>query len=160
MDVTMKFERLLAYDRWANGQALESLEKLAAPPTKSVELLAHVLGAELCWLARMTAGRDAPGVEEWDTLQTLATLRVVWTDELPAAWVAFLGDAKLSDPARTFTFVDWLGNTSKPVRVEDAAMQLMFHSAHHRGQVALGVRAAGGLPATTDFLRAVRAEAI
>ncbi len=160
MNLATTFERMLAYDRWANGQTLASVEKLAAPPAKTVELMAHILGAELCWLRRMTVGRDAPGAEEWDTLQTLASLRVVWSDELPAAWSTFLGDAKLSDPARTFTFVDWLGNTSKPIRVEDAATQLMFHSAHHRGQVALGVRAADGLPATTDFLRAVRAGAI
>ncbi len=160
MHPTMPFERLLAYDRWANGQVLASLEKLAAPPGLAVQTLAHILGAELCWLTRMTVGRDAPGIEDWDEKQDLASLRRVWTDELPAAWASFLADGKLSDPAREFTFVDWLGNTSRPVRVEDALMQVMFHSPHHLGQIATLVRAAGGEPAATEFLRAVRASAI
>lgn len=157
---TIEFERLLAYDRWANGEVLASIEKLAAPPGLAVQTLAHILGAELCWITRMTAGRDAPGIEDWDEQQDLASLRRVWTTELPAAWAAFLADAKLSDPAREFTFVDWLGNTSRPIRVEDALMHVMVHSPHHRGQVATLVRAAGGEPAATEFLRAVRASAV
>lgn len=160
MHVTASFDRHLAYDRWANGETLLSLEKLAAPPALAVQTLAHVLGAELCWIARMTAGRDAPGIEDWDEQQDLASLRRVWETELPAAWAAFLADAKVSDPAREFTFVDWLGNTSRAIRVEDAVMHVLVHSPHHRGQIASMVRAAGGEPAQTEWLRAVRAGAI
>jgi uncharacterized damage-inducible protein DinB len=160
MELRSTFERLLAYDRWANGEALASLERLPAPSARSVELLAHLMGAEGCWIRRMTVGSDAKGAEDWDTQQTLATLRVHWRDELPAAWSAFLADAEASAPERTFTYVDWMGRTSRPVRVEDALLQVMFHSAYHRGQLAAVVRAAGGEPATTDFLPAVRAGAI
>ena len=55
MPTEAQLERLLAYDRWANGNALGSVEALATPPAKAVELLAHVLGAQLSWLESQTA---------------------------------------------------------------------------------------------------------
>ena len=160
MDLASNFERLLAYDHWANGETLASLEKMAAPPALAVQTLAHVLGAQACWLIRMTAGRDPPGIESWDEQQTLATLRPFWETELPAKWAAFLADRAASDPARTFTCIDWQGNASKPIRVADAVLQVLFHGPHHRGQIATQVRAAGGEPAAMEFLRAVRAGAV
>jgi uncharacterized damage-inducible protein DinB len=160
MQFSSTIERHLAYDHWANGQSLASLEKLPAPPKQAVDLLAHLLGAEMCWIKRMTEGRDAPGIEAWDSMQTLASLRVFWQDELPAMWKTFLADKTLSDPSRTFTVVDFAGNTSRPIRVEDALLHVLYHSPHHRGQVAALVRAAGGEPAPMEFLRAERAGAV
>ena len=160
MKLASSIDRLLAYDHWGNGMALESLEKLRDPPKAAVDLLAHLLGAEMCWIKRMTEGRDAPGIEAWDSQQTLASLRVFWRDELPAMWRAFLADERLSDPARTFTCVYFDGSTSPPFTVEDAVFHVLFHSPHHRGQLATMVRAAGGEPAPMEFLRAVRAGAV
>jgi uncharacterized damage-inducible protein DinB len=34
---------------------------------------------------------------------------------------------------------------------------VLFHSAYHRGQIALHLRASGFTPASTDFIHAVRA---
>jgi uncharacterized damage-inducible protein DinB len=159
MRIRIGFERLLAHDRWANGRALQSLEAMADPPGKGCELLAHLLGAEVCWIDRMTLGREGPDLERWDHLD-LAGIRRAWEEEVPARWESFLADDSASAPGRAFTFVDDLGNTSRPVRVEDAITQLMLHSAYHRGQVASHVRAAGGTPAVVDFLPAVRAGAV
>jgi uncharacterized damage-inducible protein DinB len=160
MQLASSIERLIAFDHWANGQALESLEKMKDPPKPAVDLLAHLLGAELCWIKRMTEGFDAPGIETWDSKQTLASVRVFWRDELPAAWRAFLADAKLSDPGRTFTCVYFDGSKSPPLKVEDAVHHVLYHSPHHRGQIATMVRAAGGAPAATEFLNGVRAGGI
>jgi uncharacterized damage-inducible protein DinB len=41
-------------------------------------------------------------------------------------------------------------------RVEDMLTHVLFHSAYHRGQIALQMRAAGNEPAYTDFIHAVR----
>ena len=38
MELATTFERLLGYDRWANGEALASLEALPKPPAKAREL--------------------------------------------------------------------------------------------------------------------------
>ena len=41
-------------------------------------------------------------------------------------------------------------------RVEDVLTHVLTHSAYHRGQAALEMRAAGLEPAYTDFIHAVR----
>ena len=103
----------------------------------------------------MTAGRAPADWEAWEAADA-AWLRRAWREVLPARWSSFLGDAARSDPARTFSYVNYLGET-RGAGVEDVLLQLLLHSAYHRGQVATAVRAAGGTPAVTDFLHAARA---
>ena len=154
MELRIDFGRLLAHDRWANGRALESVEALPDPPAKAVFLVAHVLGAEVAWIDRMTSGRDPADWERWDRMD-LPAARRAFEEEVPARWAAFLADGAASDPARTCSYVNFLGK-AYDARVEDALLQLMLHGAYHRGQVAAAVRAAGGEPAVVDFLQAVR----
>ena len=154
MEIRVPFERLLAHDHWANGRALASLEAMADPPAKARELLAHLLGAEVAWIERMTAGRDPADWESWETMD-LPSVRRAWSDEVPARWASFLSDPERASAQRGFTYVNFLGETWD-ARVEDALIQLMLHSAYHRGQIASRVRAAGGEPAVVDFMRAVR----
>jgi uncharacterized damage-inducible protein DinB len=116
------------------------------------------MGAEVSWLDRMTVGKDPEDWEVWENADA-AWLRTAWREVLGARWSAFLANAELCNPARNFTYVDFLGETRK-ARVEDAITGLMLHSSHHRGQVASVVRAAGGTPAVTDFLHAVRGGAL
>lgn len=107
MDIRIPFERLLAHDHWANGEALASLEALAEPPARPRELLGHVLGAEVAWLDRMTVWRDPEDWEEWEKAD-VPWLRRSWREVLPARWASFLGDAALSSPARRFSYVDFM----------------------------------------------------
>ena len=53
MDLLRHFQRQLSYNTWANREVLASLEALKAPLERSEKLLAHILAAELLWLARM-----------------------------------------------------------------------------------------------------------
>lgn len=156
MDVDVA--RLVAYDRWANGESLASLEATASPPRKAVELMAHVLGSEECWISRMARGREPDDIDAWDKLD-LAGLRRGWRDDLPAKWAAFLADPVLSPPMREFAYVNYLGDRHPGV-VADAILNLMLHSAYHRGQIGQLVRAAGGEPAATELHRAIRTGAI
>jgi uncharacterized damage-inducible protein DinB len=158
MDIPLSIERLLAHDRWANGETLSSLEAMTEPPAAARALLGHILGAEATWLSRMMEGRELADGEVWETAD-LPWLRAAWRDRLPSRWAALLADPALRDPARRFSYVNFLGNTMD-ARVGDAVTQLMLHSAYHRGQVATAVRAAGGVPAVVDFMHAVRTGAL
>jgi uncharacterized damage-inducible protein DinB len=93
----------------------------------------------------------------WPTL-TVAECRVL-AGEISTAW---------------HTYLDRLGNHFAPdslddkveyrnskgekwsSRVEDILIHVLFHSAYHRGQIALQMRAIGVDPAYTDFIHAVR----
>jgi uncharacterized damage-inducible protein DinB len=41
-------------------------------------------------------------------------------------------------------------------KIEDILQHVVMHSAYHRGQIAIDMRAAGLVPAYTDFIHAVR----
>jgi len=156
MDVDVA--RLVAYHRWANGESLASLEAIASPPAKAVGLMAHVLGSEECWISRTGRGCEPDDIDAWDKLD-LAGLRRGWRDDLPAKWGAFLADPVLSAPMREFSYANYLGDRHPGV-VADAILNLMLHSAYHRGQVGQLVRAAGGEPAVTELHRAIRTGAL
>jgi uncharacterized damage-inducible protein DinB len=158
MELRLRFERFLVHDRWANQRALASLEAMADPPAQALELLSHLMGAEVSWVTRMTEGKDPADWEAWETSDR-AFIRKAWEETVPAKWEAFLADAVLSAPDREFTYVNFLGETHS-TRVEDALIQLMLHSSYHRGQIASRVRAAGGTPAVVDWIRAVREGAL
>ena len=69
-----------------------------------------------------------------------------------AAYVARLTDAEL---ARTLEFpVPAMKDFHPPVR--DALMQVIMHSEHHRGQVAMRLRMMGHKPPITDYITWVR----
>ncbi|HET9465542.1 MAG TPA: hypothetical protein VFO71_08435, partial [Gemmatimonadales bacterium] len=57
--------RLLLYDLWANQEALESLKK-STPPPRSLLWMAHIIGAEYLWLARLR--RSSPDIAVWPEL--------------------------------------------------------------------------------------------
>jgi uncharacterized damage-inducible protein DinB len=145
-------QRLLAYDQWANGEALTSLEKAPYPPKKGVAIMNHVLAVELNWLERLGYRTS---FEKFLPENDLSTLRNAWKKDLPAHWKAFLGNATLSDPTRVVEYRNTKGEPWKG-SVEDILLHVVLHSAHHRGQVAAEVRAAGGTPAVTDFVHATR----
>jgi uncharacterized damage-inducible protein DinB len=143
--------RLLAYDQWANGEALASLERAGSVPPKCSALLNHVLATELGWLDRM--GAATPFTSFWPG-DDLPSMRRAW-EALPARWAAFLADARLSAPARTFEYVNSKGERWTNT-VGDVVHHVLMHSAYHRGQIASHLRAGGGEPSTTDFVHAAR----
>src|SRR5262245_143105 len=146
------FARLLAYDHWANGESLGSLESSATLAPKAVALMSHVLATEAGGLERLGLRAPFAGFRPEDDL---ATPRRSWNDDLPARWSRFLADAALSDPARIVAYANTKGERFRST-VADILTHVMLHSAYHRGQIASAVRTAGGVPALTDYIHAAR----
>jgi uncharacterized damage-inducible protein DinB len=140
--------RLLQYDSWANRETGESLRD--HPPDRSLRWMAHIVGAEYLWLARLK-GESAP-MAVWPDLGVDACLEKVTA--LARLWPEFLDshrnslDEKVS--YKNTKGEDW-ANT-----VEEILTHVTVHSAYHRGQIAADVRAAGMVPAYTDYIHAVR----
>lgn len=72
-----------------------------------------------------------------------------------SSWRKYL--AGLS-PAGFEEKIDYYNSKGEPFssRVEDIITHVLMHSAYHRGQAALEMRAAGLQPAYTDFIHGVR----
>lgn len=134
-------DRLLAYDDWANREALASLR--GVPPRR----LAHIVGAQHTWLQRLTGG---PAAEVWPELDPAAI--AVQLDLLRPRWQDVL---RTDDLDRVVAYTNTKGRRFEST-VGEILLHVALHGAYHRGQIAADVRAAGKEPAFTDFIHATR----
>ena len=141
--------RLLQYDVWANMETLSSLGA-STPPPRSLKWMAHIVGAECLWLARLR-GEPTP-LPVWPELEVESCGKLV--EELSRRWPEYLEDSgqSLGDGV---SYTNSKGE-SWTSTVEDILTHVTIHSAYHRGQIASDLRAAGKVPAYTDYIHAVR----
>lgn len=141
--------RLLRYDAWANRETLTSLRN-ASPPAKSLRWMAHIVGAETLWMARLHG--ETPSVAVWPELDLDECAERL--TELSRLWPEYLDHHhdSLSEPV---SYINSQGE-SWTNTVEEILTHVSIHSAYHRGQIASDVRAAGMVPAYTDYIHAVR----
>jgi uncharacterized damage-inducible protein DinB len=152
--VTPQLRRLLRYDIWANRETLRSLSGSRVPP-KSLRWLAHIVAAELLWLARL---REEPQpMPVWPELDVEGCANGL--QDLSRSWADYLRD---DAPARLSDKVSYTNSKGEAwtSTVEDILIHVTIHSAYHRGQIASDLRAAGLEPAYTDYIHAVRQRSI
>ena len=142
---------LFSYDHWANREILGSLQALATPPARSIKLLAHIVSAERLWLERLLVQKQTLPVWPLFTIEQ-CKLEV---DQLPGLWKNYL--TSLGEPglSRSLTYKNTKGESFTSQK-QDILLHVVMHSAYHRGQIAVDMRAAGFTPAYTDFIHAVR----
>jgi uncharacterized damage-inducible protein DinB len=144
-------QRFFAYDAWANHEVLSSLQALQVPPPRSVKLLAHILSAEKLWYERLQLKKQTYPVWPDFSLEHCK----LEADEMPKLWKAYLGSLKEDGLTRSLSYKNTKGESFGSTK-QDILMHVIMHSAYHRGQIAADTRAAGFVPAYTDFIHAAR----
>ena len=139
--------RLLRYDVWANRETLGSLRK--STPARSLSWMAHIVGAEHLWMARLRRRQQALPV--WPELDVAACGQ--YLEQLSRMWPEYLDDEPGASEKVPYT--NSKGETWTST-VEEILTHVVIHSAYHRGQIASEVRANGGVPAYTDYIHAAR----
>jgi uncharacterized damage-inducible protein DinB len=164
MDAIEYYRKLFRYDRWANGEVLEALRAASAgsdahTAAASAEVLqeflrrlAHILGAQWLWLSRLDVPAEATAVWPELTLDECARQ----SEALGSFWEGYLGGLDEGGLSQTISYKNTKGEPWQS-RIDDVLTHVVMHSAYHRGQIALEMRAAGLNPAYTDFIQAVRA---
>lgn len=140
---------LLQYDMWANQETLKSLNE-GAPTPRSVRWMAHIIGAELLWMARLK--REPAILPVWPDLDLRSC--GAHLQHLSQLWPEYLSRNQDSAPNRV-SYTNSKGE-SWTNTVEEILTHVVIHSAYHRGQIASELRAAGSVPAYTDYVHAVR----
>jgi uncharacterized damage-inducible protein DinB len=143
--------RLFSYDEWANREILKVLSTERPAPQRSLKLLAHIIAAEWVWLDRLESRPQSIAV--WPDL-TLEECRH-HTDQLPRLWRSYLDSLSAEQLSSLVAYTNSKGEVWKSA-VEDILVHVTTHSAYHRGQIAVDLRAAGLQPAYTDYIHAVR----
>ena len=145
--------RLFKYNEWANRRAIDSLKDPANHSAKAVRALAHLLVAEKTWLARMTTNQDSTGFDFWQgsTLDECEQL----AEEVSREFAQVLDGLSEQMLDRVATYKNSKG-VEYQTSYRDILQHVLMHSAYHRGQVAMAVRAEGGTPPYTDYIAFVR----
>jgi uncharacterized damage-inducible protein DinB len=149
------FSRMFAYDYWANRECLAAMRAAGSVSADIVGRMAHILSAQKLWLERILKQRQSMPVWPGSTIEDCMLL----ADEMSSAWRNYLTPLAAQLPPRSLDDqVEYRNSKGEPwsSRVEDILTHVLFHSAYHRGQIALQMRSAAMEPAYTDFIHAVR----
>lgn len=151
MDAKKYFLRSFAYDHWANREFLSALSAANPIPAKALRFLTHTVVAQKLWIERLQ--RQPQTVSPWpsSTVEECSAL----ADEMLSAWKNYLAGLSPTDFDKEIGYRNSKGE-SWSSRVEEILTHVLLHSAYHRGQVTLEMRAAGLQPPYTDFIHGVR----
>ena len=145
MEPTTEYlSRLVAYDRWANREALESIR--GTKLHRSRKLFSHIVSTEWTWMRRLGAAvYDGVIWPEWtfdECAEQLQAVESAWADCLSAM-------SRTGNPGRvSYTVRD----VTFDVSPADVVTHVVMHSSYHRGQIAVDQRLAGHGPPFTDYL--------
>ncbi|CAN5564733.1 hypothetical protein BH23BAC4_BH23BAC4_05540 [soil metagenome] len=144
------FRRRFDYHRWANLEVGELLtDDVAHQPAR--HLVNHLAEADLLWIARV---EEVPHKHNlWDAPDAESCRR-----RLAAAARAIQRLLAKTDDEALSRSISYQNTSGEPFSTPlgEILDHLLLHGAHHRGQVALALRAAGTPPPRTDYIAWVR----
>jgi len=144
------FISLFNYDRYANELILKAMNS-AGQPEKPVQLMAHLLAAQIVWVSRCL-NMPHPNVELWPPLGDKRFDFPAIIAANHSTWMTYL--AALSD--NDFDTVISYSNTSGERfnnQLSSIITHVINHGTHHRAQIGQHLKMAGleNLP-TTDYI--------
>jgi uncharacterized damage-inducible protein DinB len=151
----------IEYSIWANLRLLEATAALSpdeltrdfgTADRSVVGTLAHIVGAERIWLARIQQRPAPQSVSDHD--RNLETLRTEWV-ALQQHWRDWAASLSEDETDRELEYSDTRGRPWRN-RLSDIVLHVVNHSAHHRGQVSGFLRALGRVPPPLDLILFVR----
>ena len=136
---------------WADEALLEAIAAAPAVPTDAAREMAHILGADEIWLARLE-GRPARA-RIWPD-ESLAGLTQLAAD-VQRGYTNFLAQLTEADLHRKVSYTNTAGIRFENC-VRDILHHVLLHAHYHRGKVNLLLRQAGLEPAPVDYIGFIR----
>jgi uncharacterized damage-inducible protein DinB len=140
------------YNSSANKKLLEKI-RLLPDKQECIKFFSHLVNSQNKWMARIIHDPKAPDMSWWEPVYSLEALENEWNKSLQV-WLDYLS-AKTDDEINTevqFTGFDGGQWCAKPT---DIALQLNYHSIHHRAQMQTIIRQQGLTPDFLDYIGTV-----
>jgi uncharacterized damage-inducible protein DinB len=128
------------------------LDKISHLPKKEecVNFFSHIINSQNKWMARILRQNHAPQMSWWDPVYALEQLEQQWNESLQA-WISFLKHKTEEQIFSDVKFIGYDGSEWK-ARLVDIALQLNYHSIHHRAQMQMLIRQQGIEPDFIDYI--------
>jgi uncharacterized damage-inducible protein DinB len=152
----MEMKRYLADTfRWndhANRQILAQIRELP-DPQQAIRYFSHLINSQNKWIRRIEVFPKDPGLDWWKPVYAQDELEAEWEKSL-RAWLDLLDG---TSDAELFDHVKWVGfdGATWTAPLKDIALQLNYHSIHHRAQIQTLIRAQGLEPDFVDYIGTV-----
>lgn len=136
-----------------NDQANKRLlEKIKAMPDKeqAIKFLSHLINSQYKWMARIKQDPVVDRMDWWNPIYELAEIEYHWNKSL-SLWIDYIHESTDEELLTEVTFPGYDGGMFAATP-KDIAIQLNYHSIHHRAQVQSLIRQQGLEPDFLDYI--------
>jgi len=137
------------YNDAANKNLLNKI-KLLNDQEESVKLFSHLINCQYKWMARIMKDPNAKLMSWWEPIYDFDKLYEEWTKSLDL-WINYISSRTDEELSTETTFIGFDDGTWAATP-KDIALQLNYHSIHHRAQIQTIIRQQGIEPDFVDYI--------
>lgn len=137
------------FNDFANRNMIKKIGELKEQQ-EPIRFVSHLINSQIKWLARIHEFPSNPALDWWLPLYSLDVLEHAWEKSVNE-WIAFIESKTEAELFEDAKFVGWDG-TQWSAPLKDIALQLNYHSFHHRAQIQMIIRSQGVEPDFIDYI--------
>lgn len=133
---------------------LQVLEKIKVLPDKKecIRLFSHLINCQYKWMDRINVYPLTSSLDWWLPVYEPESLEQEWRKSLQP-WLDLIAKMKEEDLYQEAKFIGMDGGVWQANGLKDIALQLNYHSIHHRAQMQRIIREQGLTPDFTDYIQ-------
>ncbi len=136
----------------ANRQMINKIIELP-DKQEAIKYISHIANSQYKWMARIMQDPKAPQMDWWNPVYKSEDLETEWTKSLEP-WINYLENKTDEEISKEVEFVGFDGG-NYAASPKDIALQLNYHSIHHRAQIQTMIRQQGLQPDFIDYIGTV-----
>jgi uncharacterized damage-inducible protein DinB len=137
------------YNDQTNKKLLGKI-KLLKNNSEAIKLFSHLINSQYKWMARILQDPGAGKMSWWDPVYDFDRLEIEWTNSL-TPWLDYISNKTEEELSTEVVFVGYDG-TNWAATPKDIALQLNYHSIHHRAQIQTLIRQQSIEPDFVDYI--------
>ncbi len=138
-----------AFNDATNKRLLKKIETI--PDKKEcIKFFSHLINCQYKWMARVTNDPQAIQMSWWDPVYEVNELESEWDNSLKA-WIDYIKQKSENELSSDVIFTGFDG-ARWAATPKDIALQLNYHSIHHRAQMQIILRQQGVEPDFVDYI--------
>lgn len=137
------------YNDVTNRNLLSKISQLP-DKTESLKLFSHLINCQYKWMARILQDPNAPQMSWWDPVYHEEDMQTEWIKSTDL-WINYIELKSEEELNRETTFIGFDGAKWAATPL-DIALQLNYHSIHHRAQIQMLIRQQGLEPDFVDYI--------
>ena len=138
--------------RWNDRANRQLLGRIRELPEKeqAIKFFSHLINSQIKWLKRIEVYPQDPNLDWWKPVYPLEQLETEWEKSL-GQWLALI---QRKTEAELLEDASWVGfdGATWAAPLKDIALQLNYHSIHHRAQIQTLIREQGLKPDFVDYI--------